>query len=403
MGPQGACHWAHSRMGLSGIGGGGYGQREGFPTYLGGMADKSILIIDDDQTLVAAIKEGLETLGFRVAAAFDGLQGVLQAHQSRPDAVMLDFNMPAGGGAGVYERLRTSSVTAQTPIIFLTAATVEEVKKVIRSTPNTYFLKKPISVGQLRKVLDKILGGHVTGPVTTRSRPVELSPKTRPPAPVDDFAGLGGLPTPPPMAPPAGMPMPAPTPAPAPAPAKSGGLFGPMTPPPAPFPKQVAGFGAMPPPPAPAPTPAPAPVGGFDGHAHVFDLRVGYADTDRLGIVYYGTYLRYFELGRTEFLRALGLRYRDIEMERRFFLPAVEARAQYLAPCRYDDQLRLRTWVSWLGPASVCFQNELVNVDEGGRLVARGFTRHAVLNEQWKPSKLPPDIRQRLQSVLKAD
>ncbi|TPW19415.1 MAG: acyl-CoA thioester hydrolase, partial [Elusimicrobia bacterium] len=167
-------------------------------------------------------------------------------------------------------------------------------------------------------------------------------------------------------------------------------------PPPAPFPKPPA-FGA------PQPAPAPAPVGGFEGHAHLFDLRVAYADTDRLGIVYYGTYLRYFELGRTEFLRALGLRYRDIEMERRFFLPAVEARSQYLAPCRYDDQLRLKTWVSWLGPASVCFQNELVNVDEGGRLVARGFTRHAVLNEQWKPSKLPPDIKQRLQSVLKPD
>ncbi|MBI2362383.1 MAG: response regulator, partial [Elusimicrobia bacterium] len=78
------------------------------------MAEKSILIIDDDQALVAAIKEGLETLGFRVAAAFDGLQGVLQAHQAKPDAVMLDFNMPAGGGAGVYERLRSSTVTAQT-------------------------------------------------------------------------------------------------------------------------------------------------------------------------------------------------------------------------------------------------------------------------------------------------
>lgn len=358
------------------------------------MPDKSILIIDDDQTLVAAIKEGLETLGFRVAAAFDGLQGVLQAHQSRPDAVMLDFNMPAGGGAGVYERLRTSTVTAQTPIIFLTAATVEDVKKVIRSTPNTYFLKKPISVSQLRKVLDKILGGAAAGPVTTRSRPVELTPATRPPAPVEDFAGLGGLPTPPPLAAPTPTGLPR-TPTPLPQP--KGGLFGRKTPEPAPIarPPQPA-FGAPPP-------PAPAPAGGFDGPVFVQDLRVAYADTDRLGIVYYATYLKYFELGRTELMRGLGVRYRDLEMERRFFLPAVESRAQYLAPCRYDDALRLRTWVSWLGPASVCFQNELQSLEEGGRLVARGFTRHAVLNELWKPSKLPPDVRQRLQSVLKAD
>lgn len=360
-----------------------------------GMAEKSILIIDDDQALVAAIKEGLETLGFRVAAAFDGLQGVLQAHQAKPDAVMLDFNMPAGGGAGVYERLRSSTVTAQTPIIFLTAATVDEVKKVIRSTPNTYFLKKPISVTQLRKVLDKILGGGVP---SSKTRPITLGPSAMPAT--DDFAGLGGVPPPPqPLAPPppapgrssvtASMPLPplgvtptpvAPPPAPAPTPAAG----------PAPF----SGFGVA--------APAPA-AGGLEGQVHALDLRVSYADTDRLGIVYYGTFLRYFEAGRTEFLRALGLRYRDLEMERRLFLPAVECRAQYLVPCRYDDQLRVKTWLSWMGPASVCFQNEVLNRDEGDRVVARGFTRHAVLNEQWKPSRLPDDLKQRLGPFLKAD
>ena len=134
-----------------------------------------------------------------------------------------------------------------------------------------------------------------------------------------------------------------------------------------------------------------------------YESRVPYADTDRLGIVYYANYLRYFDSGRTELLRALGLRYRDLEMERRLFLPAVECRTQYLAPCRYDDLLRVRTWLSWLGPASVCFQNDVHNRDDGDRLVARGFTRHAVLNEQWKPAKIPADIRQRLTPWVKAD
>lgn len=360
------------------------------------MAEKSILIIDDDQVLVAAIKEGLETLGFKVSAAYDGLQGVLQAHQGRPDAVMLDFNMPAGGGAGVYERLRSSTVTAQTPIVFLTGATVEEVKKVIRSTPNTYFLKKPISVSQLRKVLDKILGVG-GGPLSSKSRPVTLGLSSPAGGTLDEFAGLGGVPPPPqPLATPSPRVMPGTnaTPLP-PLPQAQGSAFLSPSPRPVAAPAPFA-------PPAPAPAPA-SPIGGLDGPVHSFEMRVPYADTDRLGIVYYGNYLRYFETGRTELLRVLGLRYRDLELERRIFLPAVECRVQYLKPCRYDDMLRIRTWMSWLGPASICFQNEIANVDEGGRLVARGFTRHGVLNERWKPARLPADIKKHLASYLKPD
>ena len=143
------------------------------------MSQHSVLIIDDDEDLVAALKEGLETLSYKVATAYDGLQGVMQAHQGKPDIIMLDFNMPAGGGSGVYERLRASTDTAKTPIVFLTGATVEEVKKTIRSTPNTFFLKKPLSVSQLRKVLDKIIaaneaaGGGIPAPVTQTFSRVE--------------------------------------------------------------------------------------------------------------------------------------------------------------------------------------------------------------------------------------
>ncbi|MFH1724545.1 MAG: response regulator, partial [Elusimicrobiota bacterium] len=144
------------------------------------MPERTVLIIDDDQVLVAAIKEGLETLGFKVAAAYDGLQGVLQAHQSKPSAIMLDFNMPAGGGAGVYERLRASTDTVQIPIIFVTGVTVQEVKGKIRSTPNTYFLRKPISVSQLQKVLDKILGPQGAAPASAQAPP---QPRAAPPTP----------------------------------------------------------------------------------------------------------------------------------------------------------------------------------------------------------------------------
>lgn len=353
------------------------------------MSEHSVLIIDDDEDLVSALKEGLETLGFKVATAYDGLQGVMQAHQGKPDIIMLDFNMPAGGGSGVYERLRSSADMARTPIVFLTGATVEEVKKTIRSTPNTFFLKKPLSVTQLRKVLDKILAANK--------------------------AAAGGIPAPITQTPPAPAPAPAPvSTAQLPGTAKTSPFSGMGTPaesnlsttpldkplgrthedslPPAPAP-------AVEVPPAPAPAPAAAPVsaapsGRLHGQVYEFNLRVSYADSDRLGIVYYANYLKFFEIGRAELMRSLGIRYRDLEIQRQLFIPPVESRCEYIAPCRYDDLIRVRTWLSWMGPASLCFQNEVLNIEEGSRLCVRGFTRHALLNAYWKPERIPADLKQ---------
>lgn len=294
------------------------------------MADRSVLIIDDDQTLVGALKEGLESLGFSVSAAFDGLQGILQAHQERPDAIMLDFNMPAGGGAGAYERLRNSVDTGKIPIIFLTGATIDEVKKEIRSSPNTFFLKKPVSVAQLRKVLDKIITGKKGG---------------GPPPGSGADAGSAPLQK-----------------------------------------ERYAQTGAA-----------------SGGKTHELEFRVTYADTDRLGIVYYANYFKFFEQGRTELLRIMGLRYRDLEMERRIFMPVVKSQCEHIAPSRYDDMLRVRTRLSCLGPASVWFQNEIVNIDAPDKIVARGFTRHAMVNELWKPIRIPEDIKSKLAPYLLLD
>ena len=94
------------------------------------------------------------------------------------------------------------------------------------------------------------------------------------------------------------------------------------------------------------------------------------------------------------------MRYRDLENDRKIFLPAVEARCEYLAPSYYDHLLVVRTWLSWMGPASVCFQNEIYDRDQKDKLVARGFSRHAVVNEHWKPTRIPADIRERLAPYL---
>lgn len=124
---------------------------------------------------------------------------------------------------------------------------------------------------------------------------------------------------------------------------------------------------------------------------HELDFRVSYADTDKMGVVYYANYLVLFERGRTEMMRELGLRYRDLE-EKNIFLPVMDARVTYLAPAHYDDLLKIRTSISDLGRASMTFDYELVNA-ETGKTMARGYTKHPFVSQAWKPVAVPPDVK----------
>ncbi|MBL0059476.1 MAG: acyl-CoA thioesterase [Elusimicrobia bacterium] len=131
---------------------------------------------------------------------------------------------------------------------------------------------------------------------------------------------------------------------------------------------------------------------------HEMDFRVSYADTDRMGVVYYANYLVLFERGRTELMRGLGVRYRDLE-EQGLFLPAMEAQVKYLAPAHYDDLLKIRTWISALGRASITFEYELHNADSG-KVMARGSTKHPFVDKSWKPVAIPSPIRETLLTSL---
>ena len=128
-----------------------------------------------------------------------------------------------------------------------------------------------------------------------------------------------------------------------------------------------------------------------------------YADTDKMGIIYYARYFRYFEIGRTELMRSLGIRYRDLETDWKLFLPVTQAQCDYLGPSRYDDLLVVDTWLARLGPASVTFRYEIQDRDSGSRLVARGFTRHVVVDERWRPTRIPPNFRHMLAPYVLAD
>jgi acyl-CoA thioester hydrolase len=117
---------------------------------------------------------------------------------------------------------------------------------------------------------------------------------------------------------------------------------------------------------------------------------VRYAETDAAGVVYYANYLAYFEVARVEWLRALGLPIREAEA-RGVLLPAVEATVRYVQPARLDDRLQIRVWPADIRRASFGFRYEVCRGDD---LIARGYTRHAVVERDGlRPLALPDWVR----------
>lgn len=115
--------------------------------------------------------------------------------------------------------------------------------------------------------------------------------------------------------------------------------------------------------------------------------RVSYGETDTMGVLYYAEYLHIFERGRSAFIRAFGLSYKEVE-ERGLFLPVREARCRYRSPARYDDLVHLRSTMTDWRKASLVFQYELWNEDKS-RMLAEGFTHHACVNRQGQPVAAP--------------
>jgi acyl-CoA thioester hydrolase len=125
------------------------------------------------------------------------------------------------------------------------------------------------------------------------------------------------------------------------------------------------------------------------------EIRVIYGDTDQMGVVYYANYLRFFEAGRNEFLRAKGARYRDIEAGHQIHLPVIEAHVGYQKPARYDDLLVIETALAKLGRASARFDYRVLC---GSDVIATGYTVHACIDFQGKVRKLPEALVERLKA-----
>jgi acyl-CoA thioester hydrolase len=120
-------------------------------------------------------------------------------------------------------------------------------------------------------------------------------------------------------------------------------------------------------------------------------VRVRYADTDQMGVAYYANYLAWFEVGRTELLRALGWSYREMEAAG-VSLPVIEATCRYHRPARYDDELQIRTTGSLVSGIQLAFDYEVVRAQTGETL-ATGRTLHAGVNPQGRPCRLPERVR----------
>jgi acyl-CoA thioester hydrolase len=117
-------------------------------------------------------------------------------------------------------------------------------------------------------------------------------------------------------------------------------------------------------------------------------LRVRYAETDQMGVVYYANYLVWMEVGRVELCRACGFHYRDMEQEDGVLLAVAEANCRYLAPARYDDEVIVRTWIESAHRRMATFAYEMRRVADDTRL-ATGYTKHMFLDREFKPVKLP--------------
>ncbi|CAG7630979.1 acyl-CoA thioesterase [Paenibacillus allorhizosphaerae] len=114
------------------------------------------------------------------------------------------------------------------------------------------------------------------------------------------------------------------------------------------------------------------------------ELRVRYQETDQMGVVYHANYLNWFEIGRTEMIREMGMTYRTLE-EKGLLLPVIEAELKFRQPARYDDRITIATRIVDFTNLRLQFACEIKRGDE---LLVSGGTKHVWLNRDWKPVRI---------------
>ncbi|WP_425448394.1 acyl-CoA thioesterase [Dethiothermospora halolimnae] len=112
-------------------------------------------------------------------------------------------------------------------------------------------------------------------------------------------------------------------------------------------------------------------------------IRARYAETDQMGIIYHANYFTWFEIGRTEFFRNLGMDYKDLEY-RNVLLPVIDVGCKYITSAKYDDEIIIRTKLSKLKGVKLKYEYEIIR-KEDNKLLAEGYTLHAFVDKDLKP------------------
>ena len=126
------------------------------------------------------------------------------------------------------------------------------------------------------------------------------------------------------------------------------------------------------------------------------DVRVRYAETDQMGVAYYGSYVVWFEVGRSAYCRAKGFSYRELE-EMGYRLVVVDLRARYKGSAKYDDLIVVRTQLKDLKNRMLTFAYRILKKDNN-ELIVQGETRHLCLNKRGNPGSMPEKFLNRLKS-----
>lgn len=131
----------------------------------------------------------------------------------------------------------------------------------------------------------------------------------------------------------------------------------------------------------------------------VSQVRVRYAETDQMGIVYYANYYVWFEIGRTDFCRQMGFAYRDMEEQDGLLIMVAESRCRYKAPARYDDGIQVRTWLRDCRKRVLTFGYEIYR-ESSDEILAEGETVHVITDRNGRPRALPDKYRKLFESAL---
>ena len=127
-------------------------------------------------------------------------------------------------------------------------------------------------------------------------------------------------------------------------------------------------------------------------------VRVRYAETDQMGVVYHANYLVWFEVARVEILRSLGLSYKQFEAEG-FMIAVVDARARYRSPAKYDDDIAIEARIAAFRGPLISFTYRVMRAEDG-TLLAEGETTHIVVNKAMEKTIMPQHYAEAFRNLM---